>query len=134
MMEVTTQNYFTRYFINPVTYQIVPPTSPAWTTFAENMDAWNRQFLLINDYQRLAQCHAILGDNPALQSFYTNMFPAAPWEQDSIFFIGAVEESGDMTRLVELRTSKRNRSRHLLHSISPQQIERRPLGYNDARS
>jgi hypothetical protein len=45
------------------------------------------------------------------------MFPAAPWEQNSILFIGAVEESGDMTRLVELRTSKRNRSRHLLHSI-----------------
>jgi len=35
------------------------------------------------------------------------MFPAAPWAQDSILFIGAVEESGDMTRLVELRTSKK---------------------------
>jgi len=73
MMEDTTQNYFTRYFINPTTYQIIAPTSPAWTTFAENMDAWNRQFLLTNDYLRLAQCHAILGDNPTLQALYTNI-------------------------------------------------------------
>lgn len=73
MMEDTTQNYFTKYFINPTTYQIVPPTSPAWTVFSENMDAWNRQFLLTNDYLRLAQCHAILGDNPTLQAFYTNI-------------------------------------------------------------
>jgi hypothetical protein len=37
------------------------------------MDAWNRQFLFTNDYLRLAQCHAILGDNPTLQAFYTNI-------------------------------------------------------------
>ncbi|SEF77032.1 Ig-like domain (group 3) [Bryocella elongata] len=73
MMEDTTQNYFTKYFVNPTTYQIVPPTSPAWTVLGENMDAWNRQFLLTNDYLRLAQCHAILGDNPTLQAFYTNI-------------------------------------------------------------
>ncbi|MDR3724898.1 MAG: MBG domain-containing protein [Terracidiphilus sp.] len=73
MMEVTTQSYFTKYFINPTTYQIVPPTSPAWTVFNENMDAWNRQFLLTNGYLRLAQCHAILNDNPTLQTLYTNI-------------------------------------------------------------
>ncbi|GGA79984.1 hypothetical protein GCM10011507_34060 [Edaphobacter acidisoli] len=73
MMEYTTQNYFTKYFINPTTYQIVPPTSAVWVAFNENMDAWNRQFLLTNDYLRLAQCHAILGDNPTLQAFYTNI-------------------------------------------------------------
>jgi len=77
MMEYTTQNYFTRYFINPTTYEILPPTSPVWAAFSENMDAWNRQFLLINDYQRLAQCHAILGDNPSLQAFYTNIVQTA---------------------------------------------------------
>jgi hypothetical protein len=73
MMEDTTQNYFTKYFIDPATNRIVPPTSPAWTVFNENMDAWNRQFLLTNDYLRLAQCHAILGDNPTLQALYTNI-------------------------------------------------------------
>ena len=73
MMEYTTQNYFTKYFINPTTYEILPPTSPVWVAFAENMDAWNRQFLLTNDYLRLAQCHAILGDNPTLQALYTNI-------------------------------------------------------------
>jgi MBG domain (YGX type) len=73
MMEYTTQNYFTRYFINPATNQIVPPSSAVWAAFGENMDAWNRQFLLTNDYLRLAQCHAILGDNPTLQALYTNI-------------------------------------------------------------
>ena len=73
MMEYTTQNYFTRYFINPATNQIVPPSSAVWAAFGENIDAWNRQFLLTNDYLRLAQCHAILGDNPTLQALYTNI-------------------------------------------------------------
>jgi len=77
MMEYTTQNYFTKYFINPTTYEILPPTSPVWAAFNENMDAWNRQFLFINDYQRLAQCHAILGDNPTLQAFYTSIVQTA---------------------------------------------------------
>ena len=41
------------------------------------------------------------------------------WEQDPILFFGAIEESADMTRLVELGASKRNGSRSLLHRISP---------------
>jgi hypothetical protein len=77
MMEDTTQSYFTKYFINPTTFQIIAPTSPAWTVFNENMDSWNRQFLLTNDYLRLAQCHAILADNPTLQAFYTNIVQAS---------------------------------------------------------
>src|SRR5277367_1615578 len=40
------------------------------------------------------------------------------WEQDPILFVRAVEESADMTRLVDLGTSKRNGRRVLLHSIS----------------
>jgi hypothetical protein len=40
------------------------------------------------------------------------------WEQDPILFVRAVEESADMTRLVDLRTSKRNGRRDLLHNIS----------------
>ena len=40
------------------------------------------------------------------------------WKQDPILFVRAVEESADMTRLVDLGTSKRNGGRNLLHSIS----------------
>jgi hypothetical protein len=40
-------------------------------------------------------------------------------EQDPIFFVRAVEESADITRLVDLGTSKRNGRRDLLHNISP---------------
>src|SRR6202034_4481052 len=40
------------------------------------------------------------------------------WEQDPILFVRAVEKSADMTRLIDLGTSKRNRRRDLLHSIS----------------
>ena len=41
------------------------------------------------------------------------------WEQDPILFVGAVEESADMTRFVELGTSKGNGSGRFLHRISP---------------
>ena len=40
------------------------------------------------------------------------------WKQDPILFVRAVEKSADMTRLVDLGTSKRNGGRDLLHSIS----------------
>jgi hypothetical protein len=41
------------------------------------------------------------------------------WQQNPILFVWAVEERADVTRLVDLGTSKRNGSRDLLHSISP---------------
>jgi len=56
-------------------------------------------------------------------------------EQDPILFVGVVEERADMTRLVELGTSKRNGSRYLLHRKSPLRISSgAPLGYKDAPS
>jgi hypothetical protein len=47
------------------------------------------------------------------------------WEQDSVLLVRIVEESTDVTRLVELGSSERNGSRGLLHS-SPTGNERRP--------
>jgi hypothetical protein len=38
------------------------------------------------------------------------------WKQNPILFVGAVEKSADMTRLVELGTGKRDGGRNLLHS------------------
>ena len=39
------------------------------------------------------------------------------WKQDPILFVRAVEESADVTRLIDLGTSKRNGRRDILHSI-----------------
>jgi len=40
-------------------------------------------------------------------------------EQSPIFFVRAIEESANMTRLVELGASKRNGSRNLFHDLFP---------------
>ncbi len=68
----------------------------------------------------LMRIHHVNGLVAALESIFYE------WEQDPILFVGAIEESADMTRLVELGTSKRNGRRSFLHRISPQDIERRP--------
>lgn len=48
------------------------------------------------------------------------------WKQDPILFVIVVEESADVTRLVELGTSERNGSRGLSHWVYPPDVERRP--------
>ncbi|HTV75240.1 MAG TPA: hypothetical protein VME66_16220 [Candidatus Acidoferrales bacterium] len=73
MLDDSLMQYMFKYFINPSTYQITAPTSPAWTVFDETMTAYNRQMLLINGFQRLAQCHDILNDNPSLAQEYKNI-------------------------------------------------------------
>jgi len=50
---------------------------------------------------------------PTLESVFNER------EQNPILFVWAVEECADMARLVDLGTSKRNRSRGLLHDVSP---------------
>jgi hypothetical protein len=44
------------------------------------------------------------------------------WEQDAVFFVRIVEESADVSGLIELGASKRNGSRGLLHGISLHRI------------
>jgi len=71
MLEFTMSNSFTKYFIDPNTLLIMrPSTSLGYLSTFHNVNAWNVQMMLLNAYQRLAQCHVILGDNPSLATMY----------------------------------------------------------------
>ena len=76
-MEYSEANYFNKYFINTSNDQITAPTSSAWTTFGESVNAWNRQMMFLNGWQRLSECHQILGDSPANVTFYNGIVQAS---------------------------------------------------------
>jgi hypothetical protein len=62
MLEATL-GYFTRHFIDSSKLVIVrPPASAGYLASFHNVDAWNVQMMLVGAYQRIAQCHEILGD------------------------------------------------------------------------
>lgn len=71
MLEYTMSNSFTPYFIDPNTLLIARPgTSQGYLSSFHNVNAWNVEMMLLNAYWRLAQCHVLLGDNPALAAMY----------------------------------------------------------------
>jgi hypothetical protein len=58
-------DYFLKWFVQPGTHLIRSPAEqPAWKAINNNVDAINRQMMFDGGYQRLAECHEILGDNP----------------------------------------------------------------------
>jgi len=74
MLEFSMSTSFTPYFIDPNTLLIKrPSTSQGYLSTFHNVNAWNVMMMLINAYQRLAQCHVILGDNPSLVTMYTSI-------------------------------------------------------------
>src|ERR1700722_6055024 len=44
-MDLTQDAYMLKWFISPTTYQIIAPTSSAWTAEKESVNAWNRQMM-----------------------------------------------------------------------------------------
>jgi hypothetical protein len=74
MLEFSLSNSFTPYFIDPNTLLIKrPSTALGYQAGFHNVNAWNVMMMLINAYQRLAQCHVILADNPSLVTMYTSI-------------------------------------------------------------
>jgi regulation of enolase protein 1 (concanavalin A-like superfamily) len=71
-METVENNYMNVWFINSANDQIKDSTTvgSAFASFGESTTAWNRQMMFLNGYQRLSECHAILGDNPGKVAFY----------------------------------------------------------------
>lgn len=65
--------YTIKWFISPTTSLIIAPTSSAWTVFNENVTAINRQMMFTSGFQRLAEAHELLGDNPARVAQYDAM-------------------------------------------------------------
>lgn len=76
-MEDTQNSYMLPYFIAPTTDRLTAPTNAAWTAFGESVNAWNRQFMFMNGFQRLSECHALLGDNPARVAQYDAIVQAS---------------------------------------------------------
>jgi autotransporter-associated beta strand protein len=70
------EEYSLVWFINKNTSLIVAPTSAAWVAFDENVTANNRQMMFTSGFQRLAEAHAILGDNPTLEAQYNAIVQA----------------------------------------------------------
>ena len=62
--------YSLKWFIQPGTSLIVAPTNAAWVAENENVNAINRQMMFLSGFQRLAEAHEILGDNPARVAQY----------------------------------------------------------------
>lgn len=97
-MDVTQDAYMLKWFVKTNNYQIVAPTNAAWTAEDENVNAYNRQMMFLNGFQRLSECHQLLADNSArvaeydaivveaintliaaLQPYATNGFPVYDW-------------------------------------------------------
>ena len=76
-MEVTENNYMLKWFINPTNSQIIAPTNAAWTAIGESVNAYNRQMMFMNGFQRLSECHQLLGDNPAKVAQYNAIVQAS---------------------------------------------------------
>lgn len=62
--------YFLKWFIQTNSNLIVPPTNSAWTALDENVTANNRQMMFTSGFQRLAEAHELLGDNPVRVAQY----------------------------------------------------------------
>jgi hypothetical protein len=68
--------YFLKWFIQPGTSLIVAPTNAAWVALNENVNAINRQMMFTSGFQRLAEAHELLGDNPSLAAEYNTIVQA----------------------------------------------------------
>jgi hypothetical protein len=74
-------DYFLKWFVEPGTKLIRSPTNqPVWKAINNNVDAINRQMMFDGGYQRLAECHEILGDNPERVKQYDDVVKASVTE------------------------------------------------------
>jgi len=71
-MEQVQDQYMNTWFIDFNTYRIKDSTvvDPRFAALGQSTTAWNRQMMFINGWQRLSECHAILGDNPGKVGLY----------------------------------------------------------------
>jgi regulation of enolase protein 1 (concanavalin A-like superfamily) len=76
-MDYTQDAYMLKWFIDPATSRLTAPASNAWTVLDENVNAWNRQMMFLNGFQRLSECHQLLGDAPARVARYDAIIVAA---------------------------------------------------------
>jgi F5/8 type C domain len=77
--EYSMDQYFNVWFPDSTTHRIKNSTQlpTAWQNLNQSIDAWNRQFMFLNAWQRLAECHLLLGDNAAKVTRYEQIVTAA---------------------------------------------------------
>ena len=74
-------DYFLKWFVQAGTNLIRDPENqPAWKAINNNVDSINRQMMFDGGYQRLAECHEILGDDPARVTRYDAVVKASVTE------------------------------------------------------
>lgn len=65
MADESNDEYFVKWFVQEGTNLIRDPKDqPVWEKIHNNVDSINRQMMFDGGYQRLAECHEILGDAP----------------------------------------------------------------------
>ncbi len=81
-LDQTTDNFVMKWFVRADTQRLITPDSPAFEDATRPGSAnlpvpWNQQMMLTNGFQRLAECHALLGDDPARVKRYDAVVQAS---------------------------------------------------------
>jgi hypothetical protein len=76
-MDIIQDGYMLKWFVNLADNRICAPTNASWAALHESATAWNRQMMFINAFQRLSECHQMLGDDPARVARYDAIVQAA---------------------------------------------------------
>lgn len=69
-LDYTTDSFTVKWFVRPETHRLYTPASPHYDAAtrpgsADRPVPWNQQTMVTNGFQRLAECHTLLGDDPA---------------------------------------------------------------------
>jgi len=73
--------YFLKWFVESGTHLIRDPKNqPAWAKIHNNVDSINRQMMFDGGYQRLAECHELIGDAPERVAQYDAIVKASVTE------------------------------------------------------
>ena len=80
----TIDAYLLPYFVDPQTHLYISPSDPLFARLgdraAKSMGKpvpWNQQMMLNNGFQRLAECHELIGDNPTRVAQYDTIVKAS---------------------------------------------------------
>jgi hypothetical protein len=76
-MDSIQDSYMIKRFVNPTDNRITTPTNASWKVLNESVTPWNRQMMFMNGFLRLAECHALLGDDPARIAKYDSIVQAS---------------------------------------------------------
>ena len=81
-MDRTLDTFILKWLVRPDTHRCYSPDSPLYESVARPGSAnqpvpWNQQTMLLNGFQRLAECHHLLGDDAARAQRYNTIVKAA---------------------------------------------------------